>query len=231
MMVMWQYQWVRQPAELTTTMLDVFYDCTQGVIDLAIKLYAAAQVRAMVDGSETLTEDLVLDVFAKDLTIVHPMVQALQDGDLNALSKFEDIAPVGLEEIVENMSRRLRGRRTFTASVRPGDADFVPRLAAAGVSLGMAPDAAEALAQVVEDEGKAKDMVDAAKQLAAKLTPPRKVASRAPTAANEATAVDWSARPKDYRLALHEAAKAGTSVFEQLTAMGMARPVEELLCL
>lgn len=229
MAVMWQYQWVRKPVELTPKLLEIFYDCTQGVIDLAIKLYAAAQVRAMVDGSEQLTKELVLDVFAKDLKLVHPMVEALQVGDMNALAKFEDIAPLGLDDIVENMARRYRGSRTFTTSVRPGEADFVPRLATAGIALGMDPEAAAKLAKTVEDEGKAKNMVDAAKQLAAKLTPPRRVPST--KAANEATSIDWGARPKDYRRATHEAQAAGTSVMEQLTALGMARPAEELLCL
>lgn len=229
MAVMWQYQWVRKPVELTPRMLDIFYDCTQGVIDLAIKLYAAAQVRAMVDGSEQLTEELVLDVFAKDLKLVHPMVQALQDGDLAALAKFEDIAPLGLDDIVENMARRYRGPRTFTKSVRPGEPDFVPRLATAGIALGMDPEAAAQLAQDVEDEGKAKNMVDAAKQLAAKLTPPRRLPST--KAANETTAIDWSNRPKDYRRAAHLAPDAGSSVMGQLVSMGMARPVEELFSL
>jgi AAA domain len=225
MAVMWKYQWTRKPVELSGRMLDIFYDCTQGVIDLAIKLYAAAQVRAMVDGSEELTDDLVLDVFAKDLKLVHPMVEAMQKGDLVALAKFEDIAPMGLDEVVENMARRYRGTRTFTTSVRPGDPDFVPRLATAGISLGMDPDAAAKLAKAVEDDGKAKNMVDAAKQLAAKLTPPRRLTSK--KAANEATTIDWDSRPKDYRRARASALAAGKSVMEELVAMGMACSVEE----
>jgi AAA domain len=229
MAVMWRYQWTRTPVELSERMLGIFYDCTQGVIDLAIKLHAAAQVRAMVDGSEQLTEELVLDVFAKDMKLVHKMVQAMQQADLTALAQFEDIAPLGLDEIVENMARRYRGPRTFTTSVRPGEPDFVPRLATAGISLGMDPEAAARLAREVEDEGKAKNMVDAAKQLAAKLTPPRRLPST--KAANDTAVVDWSSRPKDYRRATHSALAAGSSVMEQLIAMGMARPVEEHFCL
>lgn len=224
--VLWEFQWTRQKAPLTEQMLDLFYECTQGVIDLAIKLYVASQARAMVDGSEEVTEELVADVFAKDMKLIHPMVNALKHNDLATLMKYEDISPVGLEDIVEDMARRYRGKRTFAASVRPGDEDFQPRLAVAGIALGLDAEDAAKLAESIEQEGKAKNMLDAAKQMAAKVTPPK----RLPVAkTQQPPAPSFDDRPLDYRRAIAAAKANGTGVLQQLHALGMARPADELV--
>lgn len=224
--VLWAFQWTRNVAPLTWKMLDLFYECTQGVIDLAIKLYVASQARAMVDGSEEVTEALVADVFAKDMKLIHPMVNALKHNDLATLMKYEDIAPVGLEDIVEDMARRYRGKRTFAASVRPGDEDFQPRLAVAGIALGLDADDAAKLAESIEREGKAKNMLDAAKQMAAKVTPPK----RLPVAKTQQTPVpSFDDRPLDYRRAIAAAKAEGTTILRQLQGLGMARPADELV--
>lgn len=226
MTVLWDFQWTRNIVPLMEEMLDLFYECTQGVIDLAIKLYIASQARAMVDGSETLTPDLVANVYAKDMTLIHPMVDALKRNDMVALAKFEDIASIGVENILENMARRYRGKRTFAASVRPGHEDFQPRLAVAGIALGLDVEDAAKLAQEVERDGTAKNMLDAAKQMANKVTPPKRVSNKKGALTKS---LDYSERPKDYRRAIIAAKAAGTTVFEQLTNLGMARPAEELV--
>jgi hypothetical protein len=226
MSVLWAYQWTRHAAPLDNDMLDLFYDCTQGVIDLAIKLFVAAQARAMVDGSERLSLELVADVFAKDMKLVHPMVNALQRNDMAALMKFEDIAPVDLEDLVESMARRYRGKRSFAASVRPGDDDFVARLATAGTALGIDPKDAAELAVEVAKDGKAKNMLDAAKQLAEKVVPPKRVRTAKTV---DTSPVSFEDRPHDYRRAIASAKADGGTVFEKLFELGMARPADELL--
>jgi hypothetical protein len=227
MNVMWKFQWVKKPCELTDALLDQFYECTQGVIDLAIKLFVAAQARAMIDESEELTEALITKVFASDLKFVHPMVKALQDGDLESLAKFEDIAPFGLDDLVNEMGRRYKAKRTFIYSTRPGNEDFTPRLAVAGIALGLDPEQAQDVAEAVEREGKARNMLEAAKQMADKLSTPRKVAT--PKAAVGLAPRDYTDRPQDYRRAVALAHEHGTTVFEQLQSLGFARPVLELV--
>lgn len=226
MTVLWDFQWTSNTVPLTEEMLDLFYECTQGVIDLAIKLYIASQARAMVDGSETLTPDLVANVYAQDMKLIHPMVDALKRNDMVALAKFEDIASIAVENIMEDMARRYRGKRTFAASVRPGHEDFQPRLAVAGIALGLDVEDAAKLAQEVERDGTAKNMLDAAKQMANKVTPPKRVSNKKGALTKS---LDYSERPKDYRRAIIAAKAAGATVFEQLRNLGMARPAEELV--
>jgi len=44
--ILWQFQWIRNPTPLDPLLSKRMYDCSQGVIDLAIKLFASAQARA-----------------------------------------------------------------------------------------------------------------------------------------------------------------------------------------
>ncbi len=224
--VLWEFQWTRNAVPLVEEMLELFYSCTQGVIDLAIKLFVASQARAMVDGSETLSLELVADVFATDMKLVHPMVNALWRNDLKALAKFEDIAPLELEDLVNDMARRYRGKRTFAASVRPGDEDFKPRLATAGIALGLNAEDAAKVAAEVEAEGKVKNMLDAAKQMVAKVTAPHRTKA---SVAGGTTPGAFDDRPMDYRNAISKAGTEGGTVFAKLFELGMAKPADELV--
>jgi hypothetical protein len=228
MTVLWEYQWTRDPVPMDNEMLRLFFECTQGVIDLTIKLFVASQARAMVDGSECLTHELVADVFASDMKLIHPMVQALARNDLKTLMKYEDISPPALEDMVDDMARRYRGKRTFAASVRPGDEDFVARLAVAGIALGLDARDAEHIAVEIEREGNVNNMLDAAKKLGEKVTPPKRTKS---SKADSPAPMNFDKRPQDYRGAIAAATTKGSTVFEKLFELGMAKPAEELVLL
>lgn len=233
MSLLWDFQWVRKPCELTPSMLELFYECTQGVIDLAIKLFVAAQARAMVDGSEEVTEALVAKVYSEDLKLVHPMVEALKNNDLAALAKYEDCSPLGLQDVVDDMQRRYKGSRTSAASIRPGHPDFAKRLAVAGMAIGLGSEQAEQAAAAVENDGTARDLVDATQQMMKKVSPPKPV-SKSKTKNTDGTPLaptlpDLSQRPKDYRNAIALASEHGTTVFEQLVRLGFARSALELI--
>lgn len=231
---LWKYQWVRTPVPLTDGMLDILYACTQGVIDLAIKLFMVAQARAILDQSETLSEQLLVDVYQRDLYLIHPMVEALRNKDMKALMKYEDVAPPSASDLVADLERRYRAQRTPAASVRPGAEDFEMRLAGAAEVLGLPAQDAAALAREINAEGTAKNMFDAAAQLAKKVAPlkpvakPKRAKSKEPA---EPEVPDLTDRPDDYRNAVVLAFRKRTTVVQQLVELGMAPDPEELVCL
>lgn len=231
---LWRYQWTKNPAELTPVILATLYDCTQGVIDLVIKLFIVAQARAILDQTEVLTDELLKDVYQNNMELIHPMVDALRSGDVKALMRYEDIAPPNAEDLVNDLQRRYRNRRNPAASVRPGAIDFQPRLAAAARVLGLPPEDADAVAKEVAADGSAKNMLDAARQMAKKLTVPKPVARKSTAKSKEAAVTQWpdlTDRPLDYRNAIAAAAREQTTVLQQLVAMNMVQDVEELVCL
>lgn len=88
---MWQYQWTRIPTVLTKDLNVAMYERTQGVLDLAIKLYQYAQRRAIDCQAEEITVDLIHTVANEELTRVAPMVKALALGDYPKLARYGDL--------------------------------------------------------------------------------------------------------------------------------------------
>lgn len=94
---LWGYQYTHHEVPLTPELSHALYDETQGIADLAVKVYMLAQIRAMTTGKERLTEGLIRSVAADSLQLVRPMLNALRAGDKRALLNFEDIAPIDLD--------------------------------------------------------------------------------------------------------------------------------------
>ncbi len=53
-----------------------------------------------MEGSETITGELLAAVAKRELCMVAPMVEALRKNDSQALSEFDDIEPLSLSELI-----------------------------------------------------------------------------------------------------------------------------------
>lgn len=236
---MWKYCWLRKPVPLSERLLDTIYECTQGVIDLAIKLLVMAQARAILNKSEMYSEQLFRTVYEEQFSLIHPMIDAYRRGDRVALARYEDLELPDTERMLGDIEIRERATRGRAASTRPGKVDFVPRLADAGEALGLVPEDAMVLAQQVAEDGSAKNMLDAVVQMAKKAAPPPKATSgtnaKRGKKNDDTTAVPHfpglDARPDDLRNAIVLAAKLKTPVVEQLLQLKMIPEVEDVICL
>ncbi|MEI4827980.1 ATP-binding protein [Bacillus sp. FJAT-53711] len=98
---MWKYQWVKNKTSLSEEMSQVLYDASQGIVDIAVKLFVLAQARAIYDGTELITPDLIYQTADEDLKLVKPMLKALRDGSEIDLAKYEDITPIDIDMYLE----------------------------------------------------------------------------------------------------------------------------------
>ncbi len=94
---LWTHQFTRQPTPLTSTLSHILYDETQGITDLAVKVYMLAQIRAMTTGKEQLTEAVLHSVAVDSLRLAQPVLSALRTGDRLKQGQFEDIQPLDIE--------------------------------------------------------------------------------------------------------------------------------------
>jgi len=99
---LWDYQWTKKEVPFTTEISDVMYTESQGIIDIAVKLYAMAQIRAIYSGIEEVNAGLIRQVAQENLKLVHPMLEALKSGDFRRISQFEDISTVDFEEFISS---------------------------------------------------------------------------------------------------------------------------------
>lgn len=227
--VLWRYQWVRTPLGLNEEILDLVYDCTQGILDLAIKLFAIAQATAILDGSDRLTPDLLRFVYEKHFVLLHPIIEALAQNDMRALLTFEDVSPplaASLEQL-QSQSRRNKARVRMT---RPGERGFREQATLVAAAAGFPIDEASALAEEIDTEGTVKDMVDVLAEIDNKTKPVRGARRKGgkPGAA-KVVWPDFAERPADYRRAVKAASDEGTTVLAQLQRFGMAVNPEELV--
>ena len=98
----WDYQWTKKNITLTKELKDVIYEESQGIIDIAIKLYAMAQIRAISIGKEEITVSLIKQVAGENLKLVKPMLDALKSGNISRIAKYEDVCLVDIDTFINN---------------------------------------------------------------------------------------------------------------------------------
>lgn len=110
---MWRYQWIQNKVPLTEEIRKVLYEESQGIVDIAVKLYSLAQSRAIETERETITPALIRQVAKEDLRLVQPMLQALKSGLLSEIEKYEDIMPMDLASYLQHRQSKIDLRATI----------------------------------------------------------------------------------------------------------------------
>lgn len=93
----WKFQWTQSYTELSDDLNAALYDESQGVADLALKLFMLAQLRLVsisemrASTTETLTAKLLRTVAKEEFAIVAPMIEALRVNDEEYLAKCDDL--------------------------------------------------------------------------------------------------------------------------------------------
>lgn len=98
---MWRWQYTAADTELSVELLNAFYEETQGVTDLIIKLFALCQMSLMTIAAarpnfdERITPELVREVASKSFNTVRKFIKALRENDEKALREYEDLLDYG----------------------------------------------------------------------------------------------------------------------------------------
>jgi hypothetical protein len=98
---MWEYQWTEHFTELTSEFSDLIYDESQGILDIAVKLFMLSQIRAISTGEEKITKQIIKQAANDSLRLVKPMLDALRSGIPSEIAKYEDIHPIDMDEEIE----------------------------------------------------------------------------------------------------------------------------------
>src|SRR6266699_335294 len=117
---LWKYQYVRKPIPRTDEILHTLYFESQGITDLAVKVFMLAQIEAITrarnDEEEEVTKGLMESVAQDRLRYMQRFLNALRSTNPDAVKEFEDIAPIDLEFAVSEAIATLRRRHTETSS-------------------------------------------------------------------------------------------------------------------
>ncbi len=161
--MLFKYQWTAELTELSDEIAYTLWDATQGIIDIAVKLFVLSQMRAIRMGvrgkPELISVGLVRKTAEDSLKLVRPMLDALRRKDWKALATFEDLGSLDtfmaaelqkawpgaycqpdLSEIASSIATRLEGPDGQIA-----DAMMVSALTAKGLG----PDQVAAMMEVL----------------------------------------------------------------------------------
>lgn len=163
---MWPLQWTKKESILTEEIIDTIYDESQGIIDIAVKLYVLAQTRAIATGKEIVTAQLIKQVAKDSLRLVRPMLDALRSGNLNSISQYEDIIPLDIDEfkkeqleIVKRKNLRKNNSNSSGYQSLKNKEIITDRIILKLVELGISVDNAKEYVQQVVVKGKELDEV------------------------------------------------------------------------
>ncbi len=92
---MWEYQWTKTYVPFSGEISEALYYESQGITDIAIKLYKMVQWKVIsLGGKEIITVDTIHQVAKDGLYLVKPMLDAIRSEDKEWMIKYKDIAPL-----------------------------------------------------------------------------------------------------------------------------------------
>ena len=148
---MWKNQWTREIAPISDEFKASLYYESQGIVDIAVKLYAMAQIRAIGLQTDIITPDDFHIVASEKLGLVKPALDALRSGDKKRIAAIGDISPISIEDYynaylamlppaAENISQKRSEKITLSeqAVLKLLELDIEPTLAKRLVGKAMA---------------------------------------------------------------------------------------------
>jgi hypothetical protein len=117
---MWKYQWTKKHTPLSEELKNHLFYESQGIIDIALKLYVMVQMKVIADGNETITVKSIKEVSAEKLRLVQPALDALRSGDVKKMMMYDDIKPITIEDYFAAQLGRIVG-----ANINPGTNEMI----------------------------------------------------------------------------------------------------------
>lgn len=98
---MWKYQWTGEVVKFDEEFSSILYEESQGITDIAIKLFVMTQLRAITNDEEKITIPLIKQVAEDELKMVQPMLNALKTNNIQKLMDYDDISFLDIESYIE----------------------------------------------------------------------------------------------------------------------------------
>jgi hypothetical protein len=152
----WRYQWIQRPVQLNEAWIRLFYELTQGIPDIIIKLFESSQECAIANKSETLTEELVRTVFKAEFFTTELGISALRDQSSASQALIPDLLLADSVEDALDRERQFAVPTRRRAPKRP--ASPLPQVAAPAPKPPKAPVSGPAPLEISDEIARNADM-------------------------------------------------------------------------
>ncbi|NOJ73557.1 ATP-binding protein [Paenibacillus alvei] len=176
---LWKYQWTTVTTPLNEKLNKKMYELSQGIIDIAVKLYMLAQWQAIEDehDNERITVGLLETVAKQHMQLVQPMLKMLKRNDPEALALIDDLYPKW--DVLDHYLQRVSEKVNIQGAVRTKvlrnekvdrDEEKFIELIRTGIDFGASSEMAQELANKILLTNEADtDLIDLRKQLVREL--------------------------------------------------------------
>lgn len=114
---LWQYQWLQRREEvLSDEVRDCWFELSQGVLDIVVKLFVLAQLRAIATRVERITPQLLRQVYEDELKPVHSMLAALRSRDPELIARYSDLSIPDIDKKILLLSTKIDEAKTSSDS-------------------------------------------------------------------------------------------------------------------
>lgn len=109
---LWKYQWLtKASSEISEEIQETWYDLSQGIMDVVIKLFVLSQIRAVEKKVERITAPLMKQVYQDELKPIHPMIDALRSGDTSKIARYSDLTIPDIDKKILDLSSLLNSEQ------------------------------------------------------------------------------------------------------------------------
>jgi hypothetical protein len=106
---LWEYQYTQKKCPLTESLSFALHDVSYGIVDIANRIYLAAQVRAIESGTEEITEGLLRSAYRDDFRLVSHIIETLKSGGPSLLNNVRDVCPPAILPIKQAAANPVAG--------------------------------------------------------------------------------------------------------------------------
>lgn len=103
---LWELQCLKEYTGLSLSIKEAFYEETQGITAVAVILFILAQEKALAEGEEQLSVELIRQTAKNDLRMLQPMLKALKANNMKEIMKYEDIS-ISIDELTVNYRKDI----------------------------------------------------------------------------------------------------------------------------
>ncbi|MDU0353758.1 ATP-binding protein [Paraglaciecola aquimarina] len=105
---LWSYQYLSKPAAAFTAEInEAWFDCCQGILDIAIKLFIQVQLRAIHSKKEEITVELIRRVYDDDFKSMHSIIHALRSNNPDLISHYSDLPQSKIAVKIATLSKSI----------------------------------------------------------------------------------------------------------------------------
>lgn len=196
--LLWEYQWIKNKAILTDDIRQALYDCSQGVIDILIKLFVLCQWRAILTKAEVISAALILQVYKDEFTAIHPMIAALKSGDPDKIAMYGDLKMPDIEEkMIQAFDNEIRiDSKPTKPPIHSDEPEKIRKLLAIAQDLGLEHDVALPLVEAEVAKNPSMNIMHIIHRITAQLTAQTSVAKKAKISKKPKVG-DWQSLPED----------------------------------